>query len=183
MLNTAARILNQQIQVLNVSNDRDIDIAFDFVGSAERPGALFVVSDPFLFTRREKLVSRWQHDMRFRPSILFRQFLSLAGGLMSYGCGIFLLTYIINWVSTPVGSSRAKSRVTCRLFEPTTFEFVINLKTARALGLTFPPSTSRPRRRGHRVRRRTFIAGLGSAAAWPVVARGQQAGGAGGWLA
>jgi hypothetical protein len=58
------------------------------------------------------------------------------------------------------------------VMQPTKFEFVIDLKTAKALGLTIPPA--RPCRRGDRMKRREFIVGLGGAAVWPAPARAQQ---------
>jgi ABC-type uncharacterized transport system substrate-binding protein len=59
---------------------------------------------------------------------------------------------------------------------PTKFEMTVNLKTAKVLGLAVPPIDFASRRRGDRMRRREFIAGLGSAVtfAWPLAAPGQQ---------
>ena len=70
------------------------------------------------------------------PTIyLFREFV-VAGGLITYGPDS--VDQYRRAASTSIASSRAKSRPTCRYRQPTKFELVINLKTAKALGLEVP---------------------------------------------
>jgi putative tryptophan/tyrosine transport system substrate-binding protein len=135
LLNVAARALNRQIQILNVSNDRDLDIAFDFLVQ-QHAGALFVVSDPFLFTRREKLVAL---AARYAiPAIYFVREFVVAGGLMSYGANFADLYHQLGVYTGRI--LKGEKAGDLPIVQPTKFEFVINLKTARTLGLEVSPS-------------------------------------------
>ena len=83
-----------------------------------------------------------------RRCMRFGEFVE-AGGLMSYGLNLSDLFRRAPTMST--ASSRAPSRPTCRSQQPTKFELVINLKTAKALGLDSAADAARPRRRGDRM--------------------------------
>jgi len=114
------------------------------------------------------------------PAVYYERLFASAGGLISYGPDF--VDQFRRAAVTSIASSRARSRPTFRWQAPTKYELVINLKTAKALGLDVPPSVPRARRRGDRMRRREFILALGgAAAAWPgaVIAQAQQAGNAG----
>ena len=120
--------------ILKATNEEDIDVAFANLGQ-QKPIALMVVAEPFFITRREKLVAL---AARYSiPAIYGIREFAASGGLMSYGIDVAEQYRQMGIFAGKIlkGAKPADLPV----LEPTKFEFVINLKTAKALGLTFPP--------------------------------------------
>jgi putative tryptophan/tyrosine transport system substrate-binding protein len=132
---TAARAMGLQIQVLTANTSREIDAAFaTFV--RERPDALFVGPTPFFTQRRVQLI---QLEARHAIPATYagRQFAE-AGGLMSYGAS---LTDSLRQVGVYAGRIlKGAKPADLPVVQASKFELVINAQTARMLGITVPPS-------------------------------------------
>jgi len=129
----AARALGQKLLVLDGGSDDKIQAAFAAL-APQHVSALLVGADPFFDTRRDRLVALASlHQM---PAIYqFREY-ALAGGLMSYGTSI---TEMYRLVGVYVGRIlKGENPADLPVVRVTTFELVINLKTAKALGIMIP---------------------------------------------
>ena len=148
------------------------DIAPAFEALKGRADALYVVPDPLVFTNRIR-INTLALGARLPTMHGVREFVE-AGGLMSYGPNFpDLFRRAADYVDKIL---RGAKPADLPVEQPTKFDLVINLKTAKALGLDSAADAARPRRRGDRMKRREFITLLGGAAvAWPLAARAQQA--------
>jgi putative ABC transport system substrate-binding protein len=130
-LQAAARSLGLQLHVLRASNARDVDGAFTTLAQL-RAGALVISSDPFLNSRTEQLAALALRDAV--PTIFqYREFVA-AGGLMSYG-GSVMDSYRQAGVYTG-RILKGERPADLPVQQTTKVELIVNLKTAKALGLT-----------------------------------------------
>jgi putative ABC transport system substrate-binding protein len=131
----AARAKGVQLHVLKASDESEIDAAFASLIELHA-GALVVAADPFLSSRREQfaaLASR--HAV---PAIYAWREFAASGGLISYGAS---LTSALRLVGIYAGKIlKGAKPADLPVQQATTFELVINLKTAKSLGLTVPPT-------------------------------------------
>jgi len=134
-MHEAACAKRVRLHILKASNQSGIDAAFSTLVELHA-GALDVMADGFFFSRREQLVAlAARHAV---PAIYgFREF-AAAGGLISYGANLAAV-YRQEGIYAGKILSGAKPE-DLPVQQPTTFELVVNLKTAKALGLTVPPS-------------------------------------------
>jgi len=129
----AAPSIGLQIQVLNASTIGEIDAAFATL-AREHPDALFVAGDAFFVSQRAQLAALTaRHQI---PAAYSVRELAAAGGLMSYGSD---LADMFHQVGVYTGSIlKGAKPAELPVLQSTKFDFVINLKTARALGIEVP---------------------------------------------
>jgi len=134
-IEAAARSVGQRIVIFPASTTIEIDIAFSIMAQ-QRVGALLVLGDAFLTSRRNQITARAARNLI--PAIYNNYLYAMAGGLMSYG-------------DDRLESQRQAGRYVGRVLngekpadlpvlQPTKFQCVINLKAAKELGITFPLS-------------------------------------------
>jgi putative ABC transport system substrate-binding protein len=117
------------------SSDRDIEAAF--ANLSQKPGgALLVTVDPFFFTRRALIVTlAARHAL---PTVYFRREFAEVGGLVSYGTSVDNIHELIGIYTGRI--LKGEKPADLPVAQPTKFDLVINLVTARAIGLNVPPT-------------------------------------------
>jgi putative tryptophan/tyrosine transport system substrate-binding protein len=130
----AAHGLGLQIQILNASSSREIEVAFATL-VRERPDALFIAPDGFFSSRRVQIVTLAAHH-RVPAAYFSREFVEV-GGLMSYGSDI---SDVYRQVGVYTGQIlKGAKPADLPVVQSTKLEFVINMQTAKVLGLEVPP--------------------------------------------
>jgi ABC-type uncharacterized transport system substrate-binding protein len=134
-IESAARSLGVRILRVNAASEREFDRAFATM-LEQGVGALIVNADAFFYTRRDQLI-----ELAARlavPAIFELREYAMAGGLMSYGASIAEAYRKAGVYAGRILRGEAPGDLPIQ--QATRFEFVINLKTAKALGLTVPPA-------------------------------------------
>jgi putative tryptophan/tyrosine transport system substrate-binding protein len=131
----AARMKGVQMQLLRAGSEGEIETAFAALVQLRADG-LVVQADPFFIAQREQFVAlAARHAV---PAIYEWRGIPSAGGLMSYGTSLTGVYYQVGIYAGRVLKGEKPADLPVQ--QPTTFELVVNLKTAAALGLTVPPS-------------------------------------------
>jgi len=132
-LEEAARIIGRRLVVAKASNDEELNVAFALL-LQQWIGALLVATDPYFDTRRDRIIA-FAAQNRLPAVYQFREY-AFAGGLVSYAPSI---TDAYRQAGNYTGRVlKGEKPADLPVLQPTKFDFVINLKTAKALGLTVP---------------------------------------------
>jgi putative ABC transport system substrate-binding protein len=134
-LELAAKGIGQRLFVASANNDAELDSALASLGQ-QRVGAFLVTAAPFFDTRLERIVG-FAAQNRLPAIYQFREY-AVTGGLISYGPDV-----VESYRNAGLYVGRilkGEKPADLPVLQPTKFDFVINLKTAKALGLTVPPT-------------------------------------------
>jgi putative ABC transport system substrate-binding protein len=132
-LETAARTMGISLRVVSAANEREIDAAFATLAEL-RASALVVASDPYFNGRRQQIVAL--ATRLAVPAIFHQREFAIDGGLMSYGTSVTDMYWRAAIYTGRILKGEKPSDLPVQ--QSTKVELVINLKTARILGLTFP---------------------------------------------
>ena len=132
-IETIARAVKQELVVLKASNPEQIDTALAEV-ARQRAGTLIVSTDGYLFSRREQIVTLAARDKV--PTIYDRRGYATAGGLVSYGTDLAGAYRQIGVYCARI--LKGEKPADLPVVQPTKFELVVNLRTAKALGIDLP---------------------------------------------
>jgi putative ABC transport system substrate-binding protein len=128
-----ARTLGLQTHVVNAATERELDMAFASLAQM-RPDVLFVTVSPFFFSRMNQIVT--SVASLSLPTSHFRREFVTAGGLMSYASNTADTYRVLGDYAGRILKGEKAGDLPIQ--QPTKFQLVINLKTAKALGLTIP---------------------------------------------
>ena len=134
-LEQAARTIGQRLFVAKAGDDAGLNAAFTLL-LQQQVGALLVAADPYFDTRRDRIIA-FAAQNRLPAVYHFREY-AVAGGLVSYGPSV---TDAYRLAGVYTGRILKGERpADLPVVQPTKFDFVINMKTAKALGLEIPPT-------------------------------------------
>jgi putative ABC transport system substrate-binding protein len=131
----AARAKGVQLTILKAATESEIDTAFATLAQL-RAGALIFSPDPLFVSRREQLVALASRDAV--PAIYPWREAVAAGGLIRYGTSLTSVHRLLGIYTGKILKGAKPADLPVQ--QPTAFELVVNLNTAKALGLTVPPS-------------------------------------------
>jgi putative ABC transport system substrate-binding protein len=133
-LQAAARSSGLELIILKAATERDLEIAFATLVQQQAEG-LIIGDDPFLISQRDQIVALGaRHAV---PTAYFSREFAESGGLLSYGTSIANGYRQVGVYTGQILKGAQPSDLP--IVQPTNFDLVINLKTAKALGLTIPP--------------------------------------------
>jgi putative tryptophan/tyrosine transport system substrate-binding protein len=133
-IETIARGLKQELVIVKASTPEEIDAALAEVNQ-RRAGALIVSIDGYLFSRREQIIALAARDRV--PAIYDRRPYATAGGLLSYGEDLSSAYRQIGVYAARI--LKGEKPADLPVVQSAKFELVVNLRTAKALGIEFPP--------------------------------------------